>query len=99
MGRGKGAAATLALVAGAICGVALVLNAADRRTELMNGIDGSLAVSSHCTHTSRVCQTTGEEDAATDNGSLVLSLLQNLWICLPVPIQYIAPKYNRRKQL
>ena len=41
----RGAAAVLALVAGAVCGIALVLNTATRRAELVDGIDGSLVVS------------------------------------------------------
>lgn len=41
----RGAAAVLALVAGAVCGIALVLGTAPRRAELVGGIDGSLVVS------------------------------------------------------
>lgn len=41
----RGAAAVLALVAGAVCGIALVLSTATRRAELVDGIDGSLVVS------------------------------------------------------
>ena len=44
MARARGAAAALALVAGALCGIALVWGTAARRAELLNGIDGSLVV-------------------------------------------------------
>ena len=41
----RGAAAVLALVAGGVCGIALILSTATRRAELVDGIDGSLVVS------------------------------------------------------
>jgi hypothetical protein len=49
-GRGRGIAAALALMAGAVCGIALVISMVDGRVELTNGIDGSLEVSSPTIH-------------------------------------------------
>ena len=49
-GRGRGVAAALALMAGAVCGIALVISMVDGRVELTNGIDGSLEVSSPTIH-------------------------------------------------
>ena len=49
-GRGRGVAAALALMAGAVCGMALVISMVDGRVELTNGIDGSLEVSSPTKH-------------------------------------------------
>lgn len=42
--RRHGVAAVLALVAGSLCGVAVILSTAGSRTELENGIDSNLAV-------------------------------------------------------
>ena len=41
--QGRGQAAALALVAGALCGIALIFDVVHRHTELMDGIDSSFS--------------------------------------------------------